>query len=302
MICFPFSPRCVILLKHSFKKKGARRKDASRRYLMGTYLVPCAAPVSDNWQAHKNRVPPSVEPGTDYACAVGTPIKAASDGTIYAVQNSISSAAGRVVTLKTVDGNYIRYLHLKSIPVTVGQVVSRGQTIAISGASANGSESGVGAHVHVTLRVGSPTGSTVDFEKYIGDVEDVVPSYKSVASSRSSPQALPNGNWVWAYINDANDISFLTGKHLVSGVIFLEFSGLTVGQDLHVRWVISNISGTTTTNKYGRIVEVIGTGGKTYAEVSDISDLGASSRLRVEVRALSAGVTLNVYQVKLLYW
>ncbi|MBV1854854.1 M23 family metallopeptidase [Catellatospora tritici] len=141
----------------------------------GSYQRPCGnVRISSSWQDHRNRTPPSAEPGTDYAVGTGTPVAAASTGTIRLVKADTSGATGRVVGVALDDGNYVRYLHLSRITVSTGQRVSRGQTIAYSGASANGSDSGVGPHVHTSLwlNTGNPTNyaATVDFETHVGDV------------------------------------------------------------------------------------------------------------------------------------
>ncbi|WP_176308648.1 M23 family metallopeptidase [Micromonospora sp. NBS 11-29] len=141
----------------------------------GSYLRPCGnVRISSSWQDHRNRTPPSGEPGTDYAVGTGTPVMAATNGTIRYVKTDTSTATGRVVGMAHDDGNYSRHLHLSAIAVSTGQRVSRGQTIAYTGASANGSDQGVGPHVHTSLwlNTGSPTNfaATVDFENHVGDV------------------------------------------------------------------------------------------------------------------------------------
>ncbi|WP_433674817.1 M23 family metallopeptidase [Microbacterium gorillae] len=142
---------------------------------MGTYLRPVAnATIEDSWQGHKNRNPPSAEPGTDYGCAYGSNVLAATNGVIQYVDTNPDGADGRVVGLAADDGNYIRYLHLSQSLVSVGQRVTRGQAIAKSGGSGNGSNTYYGAHVHVSLWIGGTPSSqgyanTVDFENYIGN-------------------------------------------------------------------------------------------------------------------------------------
>lgn len=141
----------------------------------GTYLRPCGSvPISDSWQGHKDRNPSSGEPGTDYSVASGTAVYAAASGVIADRKDTTSTATGRYLALKADDGNYIRYLHLKSSAVAVGQRVNRGDLIARSGASGFGSDSGYGAHVHVSLWIGGTPAqlgyaNTVDFENYVGD-------------------------------------------------------------------------------------------------------------------------------------
>lgn len=111
-----------------------------------------------SWTAHRNRGVPSVEPGTDYYCPRGTPVRAAAAGRVVDVGDSIQPATGRYVTIDLDDGRRVRYLHLERRHVGVGQRVQWGQHIADSGATGYGeadwswnvAETG-GAHVHMTL-------------------------------------------------------------------------------------------------------------------------------------------------------
>lgn len=141
-----------------------------------SYVVPCNAPISDNYQAHKNRN--SAEPGTDYACAYGTDIVAAGNGTVVVVHNSSSGAAGRRVTIDLDDGRRVSYIHLSHVYATVAQRVRAGQVIAKSGASGFGKDWYYGPHVHVSLweRPGLSYADTIDFEKYLssGDGEMII--------------------------------------------------------------------------------------------------------------------------------
>lgn len=137
------------------------------------YLRPTSARISSSHADHKDRTPPSQEPGTDYGCGYGTNLAAPAAGQIVAVSNSTGGATGRYLTIDLDDGRRVRWLHLSTILVKVGARVSAGQIVARSGASAWGDEWGVGAHVHVSLFPrhsygGFGPGSTLDFEKYIG--------------------------------------------------------------------------------------------------------------------------------------
>lgn len=111
-----------------------------------------------SWLAHTNRGIPSVEPGTDYYVPRFTPVKAAAAGRVVDVGDSIHPATGRYVTIDLDDGRRVRYLHLESRHVSVGNRVGWGQHIADSGATGYGEAdwswnvAGTGgAHVHMTL-------------------------------------------------------------------------------------------------------------------------------------------------------
>ena len=135
------------------------------------YQRPCGnVYISDTWQGHLDRHPPSSEPGTDYAVAIGRPVHAAGAGTVVDFKTTNSYATGRYVTVRLDDGRTVRYLHLQAVSVWNGLRVARGDVLGLSGASANGSDYGVGAHVHTTLWPGAAwQAPTIDFELYVGD-------------------------------------------------------------------------------------------------------------------------------------
>lgn len=134
------------------------------------YLAPVDAPISSSWQDHKDRNPPSAEPGTDYACAYGTAILAAGPGVVADRQTSPSGGTGRYVAVDLDDGRRVRYLHLSSVTVGVGKRVNRGTKVGISGASGYGDDWYYGPHVHVTLfpHHAYDFDSTLDFATYVG--------------------------------------------------------------------------------------------------------------------------------------
>lgn len=114
------------------------------------YIRPVQARISDTWRGHKNRPTPSSEPGVDYACGFGTPVRAPADGTIERIHDSPAGGGGRAILLRTGD-DWHRALHLSRIDVVRGDRVVQGQVIGRSGASARGSEHGVGSHLHWTF-------------------------------------------------------------------------------------------------------------------------------------------------------
>lgn len=107
--------------------------------------------VTSDYSDHANRKPPSVEPGTDYGVDRGTHVVAIAPGTVVDVKTGNSGAMGRYVAINHGGGHYSRVLHLSQTRVYVGQVVKQGDVIGLSGGSAWGSETGVGAHVHLSF-------------------------------------------------------------------------------------------------------------------------------------------------------
>lgn len=148
--------------------------------------------VSCSWQCHKNRNPPSAEPGTDVAAGYGSDVKCAGDGTVYATYSN-TGAAGRVVEVRLDDGRTVRYLHMSSYSVSKGQKVKRGQVVGKSGASGYGEDWYYGPHVHVTLLSTwtTPLNQSVDFEKYVGDDDMPISTEDAEKIART----------VWGYVS-----------------------------------------------------------------------------------------------------
>lgn len=109
-------------------------------------------------------------PGTDYACAFGTPVLSAESGTVTRVIRSTASASGRQVYVRLDDGREVAYIHLSSTIYAVpGRRVGRGDVLALSGASGFGKEWGYAAHLHVTLWAGAAWSSRMlDFDTFVG--------------------------------------------------------------------------------------------------------------------------------------
>lgn len=90
----------------------------------------------------------SVHAGIDFGVPIGTPVYAAADGTV--VRAGAASGYGIAVYLQHADGVITRYGHLSRTTVSVGDTVTAGQQIALSG------NTGVstGAHLHFEVRPG----------------------------------------------------------------------------------------------------------------------------------------------------
>jgi murein DD-endopeptidase MepM/ murein hydrolase activator NlpD len=107
--------------------------------------------ISDNFADHIKRG--SVNPGVDYAVAIGTDVFAVADGVVDGTTVTYDGAGGRMIWLNC-DGWLVDYLHLSRIFVKKGEKVTRGQVIGKSGASGKGSLKGYGAHLHLSIRKG----------------------------------------------------------------------------------------------------------------------------------------------------
>ena len=84
--------------------------------------------------------------GIDLGCEKGTVITAFADGTVTAVAES--TELGKYVELTHPDGYTTLYAHCTSIPVSVGDTVTKGQTIAYVGTTGWST----GYHLHFEIR------------------------------------------------------------------------------------------------------------------------------------------------------
>ena len=85
--------------------------------------------------------------GLDIATSSGTPIKAASSGTV--IYAGYKGSYGKLVIIAHTDSIQTYYAHCSKIYVSVGQTVSQGQTIAAVGSTGNST----GPHLHLEVRV-----------------------------------------------------------------------------------------------------------------------------------------------------
>lgn len=83
----------------------------------------------------------------DYGTPIGTKVWASCGGTV--TRAGWGSGYGYVIYIKHADGKETRYAHLSKIYVNVGDYVSQGQTIALSGNSGRST----GPHLHFEMRI-----------------------------------------------------------------------------------------------------------------------------------------------------
>ena len=101
--------------------------------------------------------------GTDIACAEGTPILAAADGTITAANglDSWGGSYGYYIQIDHGGGLETLYAHCSSICVTTGQQVQAGEVIGYVGHTGRVT----GSHLHLEVHV---NGSRTDAMRYFG--------------------------------------------------------------------------------------------------------------------------------------
>lgn len=85
--------------------------------------------------------------GVDWATPIGTTVVASNAGTV--VHAGWASGYGYAVYINHADGRQTRYGHLSKVLVKVGQTVSQGERIALSGNTGRST----GPHVHFEIRI-----------------------------------------------------------------------------------------------------------------------------------------------------
>ncbi len=130
------------------KADEARRKEAERpKFLLPVKQKGLSAffgQAGVNWM--------SVHTGIDFPVGYGTPVMAATDGT---VRTQYNVAYGNMAMVTSPDGTETWYCHLSSNKIRSG-TVKAGDVIAYSGSSGNST----GPHMHFEVRPGS--GAAID--------------------------------------------------------------------------------------------------------------------------------------------
>jgi murein DD-endopeptidase MepM/ murein hydrolase activator NlpD len=91
--------------------------------------------------------------GIDYMASIGTPATAAAGGKIVKISTGWSGGYGNMIIVDHGGGRATRYAHLSQINVSIGQTVSKGQTIGLTGNTGRST----GPHLHYELIVnGTP--------------------------------------------------------------------------------------------------------------------------------------------------
>lgn len=123
--------------------------------------------------AYGENRPGGGHPGVDLGVPVGTPLVAAQAGVITVAGNADPGGYGNYVEIRADNGVVMRYGHLSSVGVQVGQRVKVGDFVGKSGGEkgAAGSGNSEGPHLHFEVRIGD---HTVDPMPYLAGGAGVV--------------------------------------------------------------------------------------------------------------------------------
>ncbi|GGV15729.1 peptidase [Streptomyces filipinensis] len=144
------------------REARVRAARAAERKRLNAFVPPIAnSYVSTGYEASSSLWSSGHHTGIDFHAASGTPVHAVGIGTV--VSTGWGGAYGNQIVIRMADGMYTQYGHLSSIGVTVGQQVTPGQQIALSGATGNVT----GPHLHFEARTSPDYGSDVDPVAYL---------------------------------------------------------------------------------------------------------------------------------------
>ncbi len=133
---------------------GTKGAAATWQKPVGTYTLSATFATAGALWSHKHS-------GQDFACPVGTPVKAVHDGVVVKAGpngGGDGPAYGNAIVIKHADKTYSQYAHLSKIQVSVGQKVAKGKQIALSGNTGNST----GPHLHFEIRTTPNYGSAVN--------------------------------------------------------------------------------------------------------------------------------------------
>ncbi|MFF6878084.1 MULTISPECIES: peptidoglycan DD-metalloendopeptidase family protein [unclassified Streptomyces] len=141
------------------KERAAREAERKR---LNTFVSPISGSyVSTSYQANSGLWSSGSHTGVDFHAASGTSVHAVGAGTV--VEAGWGGSYGNQIVIKMNDGTYTQYGHLSSAGVSVGQQVTPGQQIGLSGATGNVT----GPHLHFEARTSPEYGSDIDPVAYL---------------------------------------------------------------------------------------------------------------------------------------
>ena len=141
------------------KERAAREAERKR---LNTFVSPITGSyVSTAYKSGGAVWSSGSHTGIDFHASTGTAVHAVGSGTV--VEAGWGGAYGNNIVIKMNDGSYTQYGHLSSIGVSVGQTVTPGQQIGLSGATGNVT----GPHLHFEARTSAEYGSDIDPVAYL---------------------------------------------------------------------------------------------------------------------------------------
>ncbi|MER7552863.1 M23 family metallopeptidase [Streptomyces anulatus] len=144
------------------REEKARAARAAERARLNAFHLPVAGShVTTGYNTGGALWSSGSHSGVDFQAASGSSVVAVGAGTV--VEAGWGGAYGNNIVLRMTDGTYTQYGHLSSTGVSVGQSVSSGQQIGLSGSTGNST----GPHLHFEARTTPDYGSDMDPVGYL---------------------------------------------------------------------------------------------------------------------------------------
>jgi len=141
------------------KERAAREAERKR---LNAFVAPISGSyISTGYKSGGSLWSSGSHTGVDFHAASGTSVHAVGRGTV--VETGWGGSYGNQIVIRMADGTYTQYGHLSSIGVSVGQSVTPGQQIGLSGATGNTT----GPHLHFEARTTPEYGSDIDPVAYL---------------------------------------------------------------------------------------------------------------------------------------
>ncbi|MEH0417992.1 M23 family metallopeptidase [Streptomyces sp. B21-083] len=148
-------------VKEAREAQARAAREAERKRLT-SYVAPISGSyISTGYKAGGGIWSSGSHTGVDFHAASGTTVHAVGSGTV--VEAGWGGSYGNNIVIKMIDGTYTQYGHLSSINVSVGQTVTPGQQIGLSGATGNVT----GPHLHFEARTTPEYGSDINPVAYL---------------------------------------------------------------------------------------------------------------------------------------
>ncbi|MET7936332.1 M23 family metallopeptidase [Streptomyces sp. NPDC005322] len=141
-------------------QKAAPKADAWETPV-AKYAIGSAFGLAGNLWAHNHS-------GQDFVVPSGTPVRAAHSGVVVKAGpngGGDGPAYGNAIVIQHDDRTYTQYAHLSEIKKWIGQRVTTGDVIGLSGSTGNST----GPHLHFEVRTTPNYGSAVEPLKFLRD-------------------------------------------------------------------------------------------------------------------------------------
>ncbi|WP_329036438.1 M23 family metallopeptidase [Streptomyces sp. NBC_01725] len=148
--------------KAQAREAEERAARAAERKRLNAYRLPVAgSSVTTGYRTGGALWSSGSHSGVDFRATSGTSVVAVGAGTV--VEAGWGGAYGNNVVIRMNDGTYTQYGHLSSVAVNVGQSVSPGTSIGLSGSTGNST----GPHLHFEARTSEEYGTDIDPVAYL---------------------------------------------------------------------------------------------------------------------------------------